>query len=131
MKAYEITQEIYLDHIHHLIRKYKDFQSYICRRQIKDIKNKMKKIYETAYEYIEEIVKNIAPVDPDKDDLIQDVALVVLEKPPEFISELYDKKQLKYYIARVIMNNLFSTSSPYYCKYKKYKNTLDINKLNI
>ena len=67
----------------------------------------MKKIYETAYEYIEEIVKNIAPVDPDKDDLIQDVALVVLEKPPEFISELYDKNQLKYYIARVIMNNLF------------------------
>lgn len=116
MKAYEITQEIYLDHIHHLI---------------KDIKNKMKKIYETAYEYIEEIVKNIAPVDPDKDDLIQDIALVVLEKPPEFISELYDKKQLKYYIARVIMNNLFSTSSPYYCKYKKYKNTLDISKLNI
>lgn len=116
MKAYEITQEIYLDHIHHLI---------------KDIKNKMKKIYETAYEYIVEIVKNIAPVDPDKDDLIQDVALVVLEKPPEFISELYDKKQLKYYIVRVIMNNLFSTSSPYYCKYKKYKNTLDISKLNI
>ena len=119
MKTYEITQEIYLDHIHHLIRKHKD------------IKIKMKKIYETAYEYIEEIVKNIAPVDPDKDDLIQDVALVVLEKPPEFISELYDKNQLTYYIARVIMNNLFSTSSPYYCKYKKYKNTLDINKLNI
>ena len=38
MKAYEITQEIYLDHIHHLKAKYKDFQSYICRRQIKDIK---------------------------------------------------------------------------------------------
>ena len=114
MKAYEITQERYLDHIHHLIHK-----------------NKMKKIYETAYEYIEEIVKNIAPADPDKDDLIQDVALVVLEKPPEFISQLYDKKQLKYYIARVIMNNLFSTSSPYYCKYKKRKNALDINKLNI
>ena len=51
----------------------------------------MKKIYETAYEYIEEIANNIAPADPDKDDLIQDVALVVLEKPPEFISELYDK----------------------------------------
>ena len=45
----------------------------------------MKKIYETAYEYIEEIVKNIAPADPDNEDLIQDVALVVLEKPPEFI----------------------------------------------
>lgn len=91
----------------------------------------MKKIYETAYEYIEEIVKNIAPADPDNEDLIQDVALVVLEKPPEFISELYDKGQLKYYIARVIMNNLFSSSSPYYCKYKKHKNILDISKLNI
>ena len=91
----------------------------------------MKKIYETAYEYIEEIVKNIAPADPDNEDLIQDVALVVLEKPPEFISKLYDKNQLKYYIARVIMNNLFSASSPYYCKYKKHRNTLDISKLSI
>ena len=91
----------------------------------------MKKIYETAYEYIKEIIKNIAPADPDNEDLIQDVALVVLEKPPEFISELYDKNQLKYYIARVIMNNLFSASSPYYCKYKKHTNTSDISKLNI
>ena len=91
----------------------------------------MKKIYETAYEYIEEIIKNIAPADPDNEDLIQDVALVVLEKPPEFISKLYDKNQLKYYIARVIMNNLFSASSPYYCKYKKHRNTLDISKLSI
>ena len=91
----------------------------------------MKKIYETAYEYIEEIIKNIAPADPDNEDLIQDVALVVLEKPPEFISKLYDKNQLKYYIARVIMNNLFSASSPYYCKYKKHRNTSDISKLNI
>ena len=91
----------------------------------------MKKIYESAYEYIEEIIKNIAPADPDNEDLIQDVALVVLEKPPEFISELYDKNQLKYYIARVIMNNLFSASSPYYCKYKKHRNTLDISKLSI
>ena len=91
----------------------------------------MKKIYETAYEYIKEIVKNIAPADADNEDLIQDVALVVLEKPPEFISELYDKNQLKYYIARVIMNNLFSTSSPDYCTYKKHRNTLDISKLSI
>lgn len=91
----------------------------------------MKKIYEAAYEYIKEIIKNIAPADPDNEDLIQDVALVVLEKPPEFISELYDKGQLKYYIARVIMNNLFSASSPYYCKYKKHRNTLDISKLSI
>ena len=52
--------------------------------------NTMKKIYETSYEYIEDIVNNIAPADPDKDDLIQDVALVMLEKPPEFISELYE-----------------------------------------
>ena len=91
----------------------------------------MKKIYETAYEYIEEIIKNIAPADPDNEDLIQDVALVVLEKPPEFISELYYKNQLKYYIARVIMNNLFSASSPYYFKYKNNRNKLDISKLSI
>lgn len=91
----------------------------------------MEKIYETAYEYIEEIVKNIAPIDPDKYDLIQDIALIILEKSPNFILELHEKGHLKYYIARVIMNNLFSTSSPYYCKYKKYRNTIDIYKLNI
>ena len=91
----------------------------------------MNNIYETAYEYIEEIVENIAPADPDKYDLIQDVALIILEKSPDFILELHEKGHLKYYIARVIMNNLFSTSSPYYCKYKKYQNTIDIYKLNI
>lgn len=91
----------------------------------------MEKIYETTYEYVEEIVNNIAQTDPDKDDLIQEIALIILEKSPNFILELHDKKQLKYYIARVIMNNLFSTSSPYYCKYKKYQKHIDIYKLNI
>lgn len=91
----------------------------------------MEKIYETAYKYIEEIVNNIAQTDPDKDDLIQDIALIILEKSPDFISELYNKKQLKYYITRVIRNNLFSTTSPYYYKYKKYRNTIDIYKINI
>ena len=91
----------------------------------------MEKIYDTAYDYIEEIVKNIAPADPDKYDLIQDIALIILEKSPNFILELHEKGHLKYYIARVIMNNLFSTSSPYYCKYKKYQKHIDIYKLNI
>lgn len=91
----------------------------------------MNNIYETAYEYIEEIVNNIAPADPDKDDLIQEIALIILEKSPNFILELHEKGHLKYYIARVIMNNLFSTSSPYYCKYKKYQKHIDIYKLNI
>ena len=91
----------------------------------------MEKIYETAYEYIEEIVNNIAQTDPDKDDLIQDIALIILEKSPDFILGLYNKKQLKYYITRVIRNNLFSVTSPYYYKYKKYRNTIDIYKINI
>lgn len=91
----------------------------------------MEKIYETTYEYVEEIVNNIAPADPDKYDLIQDIALIILEKSPNFILELHEKGHLKYYIARVIMNNLFSTSSPYYCKYKKYQKHIDIYKLNI
>lgn len=91
----------------------------------------MEKIYETAYEYIEEIVKNIAQADPDKYDLIQDIALIILEKSPDFILELHNKKQLKYYITRVVMNNLFSTTSPYYYKYKKFRNAIDIYKLNI
>ena len=91
----------------------------------------MEKIYETAYEYIEEIVNNIAQTDPDKDDLIQDIAMIILEKSPDFILEIHNKKQLKYYITRVIRNNLFSKTSPYYYKYKKYRNTIDIYKINI
>lgn len=81
----------------------------------------MNKIYEAAYEYIQEIVNNICPNDPDKNDLIQDIALLVIEKPPELISNLYNKKQLRFYIAKIIKNNIFSSTSRYYYTYKKNK----------
>lgn len=81
----------------------------------------MNEIYKTAYKYIQEIVNNICPNDPDKDDLIQDITLLIIEKPPELISNLYNKKQLKFYIAKIIKNNIFSRTSRYYYLYKKNK----------
>lgn len=81
----------------------------------------MKKIYEAAYQQIVEIVNHICPNDPDHEDLIQDVALLIIEKPPELITKLYNKKQLKFYIAKIIKNNIFSSTSRYYYTYKKNK----------
>ena len=77
-------------------------------------------IYTEAYKIIREIVKNIAMNDPDHEDLIQDIAIVILEKPPDEIKRMYDDKTLRYYIARIIKNNIYSKNSPFYYKYKKH-----------
>lgn len=49
-------------------------------------------------------------------DLAQDVYLTLLSKPKK-TQQLYDKGELKYYIARILMNNIASNTSPYYRTY--------------
>lgn len=52
-------------------------------------------------------------------DLIQDIYLQLLTKNTEKIIELYQNKQLKYYITRIVLNNICSNTSPYFTQYKK------------
>lgn len=83
----------------------------------------MKAIYEQTYKMINEIVNNVIRYDPDKDDLIQDIAVSILEKPPDVIRRLYEEDSLKYYIVRMVKNNVHSKNSPFYYKYKKHHQT--------
>lgn len=77
---------------------------------------------------VEEIVYNIGDRgDEDLKDLIQDIYINLLEKEDSLIENLYSTNQLKFYIVKMVVNNIHSKNSPYYTKYKKDK----INKVNI
>lgn len=77
---------------------------------------------------VEEIVYNIGDRgDEDLKDLIQDIYINLLEKEDSLIETLYNTNQLKFYIIRMVVNNIHSKNSPYYTKYKKDK----INKIKI
>ena len=77
---------------------------------------------------VEEIVYNIGDKgDEDLKDLIQDIYINLLEKEDNLIETLYNTNQLKFYIVKMVVNNIHSKNSPYYTKYKKDK----INKVKI
>ena len=77
---------------------------------------------------VEEVVYNIGDKgDEDLKDLIQDIYINLLEKEDNLIETLYSENQLKFYIIRMVVNNIHSKNSPYYTKYKKDK----INKVKI
>lgn len=54
------------------------------------------------------------------DDLTQDLLLSLMQKPAGFVSGLYERQELRYYLTRMIINNIRSTTSPYYSQYKIY-----------
>ena len=77
---------------------------------------------------VEEIVYNIGSKDDeDLKDLIQDIYINLLEKEDSLIENLYRTNQLKFYIVKMVVNNINCKNSPYYTKYKKDK----INKVKI
>lgn len=53
------------------------------------------------------------------EDLLQDINIILLTKDNAFLNDLYERKQLGYWILRVVKNQLFSQNSPYYCTYIK------------
>lgn len=52
-------------------------------------------------------------------DLSQDIYLQLLLMDNRKINELYSNKQLRYWITRILTNNIHSKTSPYYYQYKK------------
>jgi hypothetical protein len=77
---------------------------------------------------IEELIKNMGIKANDKDDLLQEIYLVLLEYDENKIIKLYNNNQLKFFIVRIIQNQYFSKNSPFYTKYKKYYKLIDENK---
>lgn len=70
---------------------------------------------------VEEIISNISKgTFKDTEELIQDIYLNLLEKSPELIIGLYERNELKFFITRMVHNNLFSKNSPFYMKYGRW-----------
>ena len=52
-------------------------------------------------------------------DLTQDIYLQLLQMRTDKINDLYTKNQLRYWIARIVVNSIHSKTSPYFYTYKK------------
>ena len=72
---------------------------------------------------VETIVANVAKDTTDEDltDLCQDIYLALMEKDEETIEDLYINKQLNFYVTKMVINNIDSSTSRYFYKYKKNK----------
>lgn len=79
---------------------------------------------------IDELLKNMGVKENDADDLKQELAIILLEYNQDKLKEMYEKKQIKFFLVRVIQFQYFSKTSPFYKKYKKYYQFLDGNIIN-
>lgn len=72
---------------------------------------------------VEEIVKNVAKDSTDEDlkDLCQDVYLTLMEKDEEWLTGIYERQQINYFITRIVMNNINSRTSRFFYMYKHNK----------
>lgn len=72
---------------------------------------------------IEEIIQGVSyskfENEVNLQDLSQDIYLQLLQMDNTKINELYFKKQLRFWITRIVVNSIHSKTSPYFYKYKK------------
>lgn len=73
--------------------------------------------------FVEQIINIYAKPEDFKEDLAQDIYIQLLEDKKTV--ELYLSKQLSYYIVKMVKLNLFSNTSRYYYKYKKFTENCD------
>lgn len=82
---------------------------------------------------VEQICSNIAKsadCDDTLKDLSQEIYLDLLSKDEEKIVNLYETNQIRFFVVRMVTNNLFSKNSPYYQVFRKSTNaTVDIDSL--
>lgn len=72
--------------------------------------------------YVEQLAKNICHSSaPEIDDLAQIVYEILLTYDEQKIVELYDNNQLGFFIVRVIKNQYFSNTSPYYQELRRFQ----------
>lgn len=82
-------------------------------------------------EIVEIICKNLQ-INPEKyEDFVQEIYLILLEYDEDKIKFMYDNGQLNFFITKVIKNQWFSKTSPYYKKYRKFWDMIDDNKSGI
>ena len=75
---------------------------------------------------VETIVSNIAKSADDLlNDLVQEIYLDLLTKDEDKIVKLYETNQIRYFITRIVINNLHSKNSPYWCKIKSFTHNMN------
>lgn len=84
-------------------------------------------ILESVSGDIKSIISNMAVQEDHKDDLFQDVSVILLKYDNKKLDDIYQKGQLKFFVSRILTNQYYSVHSAFYKTYKKYEN----NKYNI
>lgn len=79
---------------------------------------------------VESIIKNLGVSPKYRDDLAQEVYIIILEYDRDKITEMYNNKQLNFFLTRVIKNQINSVTSSFYRKYRKFYELTDENKNN-
>lgn len=79
---------------------------------------------------VEKIIKNLGVSPKYRDDLAQEVYIIILEYDRDKITEMYNNKQLNFFLTRIIKNQINSVTSPFYRKYRKFYELTDENKNN-
>ena len=75
---------------------------------------------------VEQIVSNIAKSSDDLlNDLSQEIYLDLLQKDEDKIVKLYESNQIRFFITRIVINNLHSKNSPYWCKIKSFTHNMN------
>lgn len=80
-------------------------------------------IIEAASGDIKTIISNMAIKDEHRDDLFQEVVVILLEYDNQKLEAIYKKKQLKFFAARIICNQYYSVHSYFWKTYKKYEDS--------
>ena len=60
------------------------------------------------------------------DNVVQEVTLILMEKPSELIEGLHERGEMLYFIYKIAKNQAQSETSPFYTTYKKF-NSKSVN----
>ena len=73
--------------------------------------------------FAERLIKKISPSLPkeDADDLSQIVYTSLLDKDKDFVRGLEERGELDFYVIRIIQRQLYSVTSPFYRKIRKFR----------
>lgn len=67
------------------------------------------------------MISNMAIKEEHRDDLFQEIMMILLQYDNGKLEALYNKKQIKFFISRIICNQYYSVHSYFYKTYKKYE----------
>lgn len=86
---------------------------------MKITKNKVVEKIFNSQEYEELLIKLVEREHLYKDDFKQELMIILLEMDDDFIINLWTNGRMKFFVTRLILNQIYSSSSPFYKKYRK------------